>query len=413
MVMRRRVLDIRPLAILAACGVVASCSDPAHGPPPVESQTGIDGSTHEVEDVDAPGAETTGESSTTDHDPSDTDASHSTAPGSDGSEDATTDASGAATTSADGETGTSGTTAALSTTDDTSGESTSTSSDGTPTTTSTNAVGDESGEDGGTDVSAFPEPGTFGDDVQELDLVGTWGLNWDPSVGADSVLDIDASGAFVWSESSADCSKTTLATGVLWVEATQVVLHVDTWERPLPWDTEAILGETFPPPFRMRMSFSLQGGGVDAYLALAAPSRATQHAPYTGESYIRVAQQGVHLGGTWHGESELLAIRDGELEPVVIVRDYYDAFLDPESAPDDPQGTGTRAVTTQYFPVPHAESVYDGANWTCLGGCPQPAGTTLVDGSNLYTYGPYAGQTHLMPLADDRVFRRDVGSDCP
>jgi hypothetical protein len=121
----------------------------------------------------------------------------------------------------------------------------------------------------------------------------------------------------------------------------------------------------------------------------------------------------VHLGGSWHGEAELLAIPDGASAPIVIVRDYYDAFLDPESNPLDPQGTGTRAVTTQYFPVPQSDSIYDGANWTCLGGCPQPAGTTLVDGSNLYTYGPYAGQTHLLPLADDRTFRRDVVSDCP
>jgi len=248
--------------------------------------------------------------------------------------------------------------------------------------------------------------------VLDLDLVGVWGLNWDPASGFDSVLDIDDMGNFTWTESSADCSAQTVASGFLWVSGSQVVMHVETWDRPLPWDTEPVLGETFAPPFRLRMSFSLQGSGPDDYLALAAPSRVTEAAPYAGESYIRLTTDGAFLGGTWRGEAELEAIPAGEVDPVVIVRDVYQAILDPEAALD-PEGTGIRATNTTYFPVPSATDTFDGGNWTCLGGCPQPSGTTLVDGSNLYTYGPYGGNTHLLTFASGRTFRSGFDSDCP
>jgi hypothetical protein len=160
------------------------------------------------------------------------------------------------------------------------------------------------------------------------------------------------------------------------------------------------------------MSFSLQGSGPDDYLALAAPSRVTEAAPYAGESYIRLTTDGAFLGGTWRGEAELEAIPAGEVDPVIIVRDVYQAILDPEAALD-PEGTGIRATNTTYFPVPFATDTFDGANWTCLGGCPQPSGTSLVDGSNLYTYGPYGGNTHLLTFASGRTFRAGFESDCP
>jgi hypothetical protein len=276
--------------------------------------------------------------------------------------------------------------------------------------------GSESGgDDDATQGSAgeFPSAPAFGANVLDYDLVGVWGLSWQPAGGWDSVLEIDDGGEFTWTETSADCAATTFASGYLWVEGMQVVMHVETWERPLPWDTEPILGEAFPPPFRLRMSFTLQGGGADAYLAFSAPQRLTELGPYTGASYVRLDQQGIYLGGTWHGESELFAIPSGATEPVVVVRDVAEAFLDPESAPTDPQGTGVRAVTTTYFPIPQGDTTYAGANWTCLDGCPALAGTTLVDGSNLYTYGPYGGYEHLMTFADGRTFKRGVAGNCP
>ncbi|HET6584368.1 MAG TPA: hypothetical protein VFG69_12990 [Nannocystaceae bacterium] len=310
------------------------------------------------------------------------------------------------------DTATTDTTTTDTTTEPTSDTDTTTTTDDTTTDTdgtTTDTESESESETGG----GFDPPPPFGDDVQELDLVGMWNLNWDPASGWDSLLEVDDAGNFFWTESSADCSTSTVASGFLWVEGVQVVMHVEEWERPLPWDTEPAVGQTFPPPFRLRMSFSLQGSGGDAYMTLGAPSRITETAPYTGESYVRTLVEGIYLGGDWNGEAELLAIPEGEMDPVVIVRDYYLADLSPEADMLDPQGVGTRSITTQYFPVPSQSSVFDGGNWTCLGGCPQPSGTTLVNGGNLYTYGPYAGQTHLLTFASGRTFRRDVDSDCP
>jgi hypothetical protein len=304
--------------------------------------------------------------------------------------------------------------------DDTSGSeggSIESSSEGGSTESSaagSSSSGDESGGSTGDEpiVDPFPPAPAFGTNVLDLDLIGTWGLNWEPETGFDSMIEISDDGEFVWTETSADCTTSTEATGHLWVEGVQVVMHVDTWERPLPWDTEAVLGESFAPPFRLRMSFSLQGAGGDAYLTLAAPTRVTEAAPYVGSSYVRVAQQGLYLGGTWRGEAELQAVPEGETEPVTIVRDVYQAFLDPETDALDPQGTGTRSTSTTYFPIPQASYDYDGANWTCLGGCPSGSGLTIVDGDNIFTYGPYAGYEHLLSFVDGRTFRRDIGTDC-
>ncbi len=289
-----------------------------------------------------------------------------------------------------------------------------TSTSGATTTDATGSTTDAS--TGTTDASTggggFPDAPPFGSNILDLDLVGSWNLNWDPATGFDSVLDIDDVGNFVWTETSADCSQSTVAAGYLWVEGAQVVMHVEQWDRQLPWDTEAVLGEAFPPPFRLRLSFSLQGNSGTAYLALGAPARVVETTPYLGVSYLRLTQAGSYLGGTWHGEAELHAIPAGETDPVVIVRDTYEAVLDAEPGVD-PESTGVRSINTQYFPLPESSWTYGGGNWTCLNGCPAVAGTTLVDGSNLFTYGPYGGHTHLMPFQSGRAFRRDVPSDCP
>jgi hypothetical protein len=258
----------------------------------------------------------------------------------------------------------------------------------------------------------FSDPPPFGANVLDLDLVGIWSLNWGDPAAFDSILEVDASGNFIWTENTADCSAETVSTGFLWVEGAQIVMHVETWERQMPWDTEAAIGESYDVPFRLRLSFSLQGSGADDYLAIAAPARMTEAAPYTGESYIRLSTDGVHLGGEWRGEAELQAIPAGETDPVVVVRDTYRALLDPEAAPDVPEGNGLRATNTTYFPTPIAFDAFDGGNWTCLGGCSQPSGLTLVDGSNLYTYGPYGGQQHLLTFDSGRVFRSGFDTDC-
>ncbi|MBC8072602.1 MAG: hypothetical protein IAG13_30045 [Deltaproteobacteria bacterium] len=285
-----------------------------------------------------------------------------------------------------------------------------------PTIDPTDATDTDTDTDSDTDGGGFDEPPVFGTNPLDFDLVGVWGLNWEPESGFDSVLDVDDAGNFMWTETSADCSTSTVASGVLWVEGSQVVMHVELWDRQLPWDTEAVLGESFEPPFRVRMSYSLQGSGADDYLTFAAPGRITEGAPYSGESYVQLDAEGEFLAGSWHGEAQLEAIPAGEIDPVVVVRDSYDADLGLEFAADDPQGFGTRSITTQYF-LPVGEgtqsTVFLGGNWGCLDGCPDASGLTLVNGGNLYTYGPYGAQQHLLSFATGRTFRSNVASDCP
>lgn len=310
------------------------------------------------------------------------------------------------------------TTLSTSTTDtDSSGPGTDSSS-GTDTDTSTSTGDTDTDTDtGDTDtggLEAFPPVGDFGDEefgVQELDLIGTWSLQWAPDAATpDSVLTIDELGNFIWRETSADCSVDTLATGFLWVEPGQLVMHVETWERQLPWDTLGALGEEFPAPFRLRMTYALLGPN----LALTGPERLTSE-PYTGRAQLQEAAAGVFIAGQWNGETELWAVPAGEQLAKVIVRDRFIATLDVEPGVD-PESTGI-VVHDQVFwgvdPPIAGPTIFENGNWTCLDGCPQPAGATLINGGNLYAYGPYAAYQRLMTFASGRTFKRDVDTDCP
>jgi hypothetical protein len=300
---------------------------------------------------------------------------------------------------------------------DTDTTTTGTDTTGTSTDTDTSTSTGDTDTDTDTDTStggdeAFPPLGVFGDDVIELDLVGTWSLQWAPDGATfDSVITIDSNGEFIWRETSADCTTDNLGTGVLWVEPGQLVLHVDTWERQLPWDTLPVMGQEFPPPFRMRMSYALLG----ANLMLAATDRVTEIEPYTGRAYIQAAAAGVFIAGQWIGETELLAVVFGEQQAKVIVRDRFIADLDVEPGLD-PESTGVITHDQTFYGVdpPIANPpLFEGGNWTCLDGCPQPAGATLINGGNLFAYGPYAGFQRLATFASGRTFRRDIDTDCP
>jgi hypothetical protein len=410
---RRLALTLVPWAMVACGDDVTESVETSTGTDSTEtwtSLTSIDDTFDVSSDPSSVTFTTDGPTSATTFDTSDSDVTTVTTVSTVTSDDSSTDPTTVSTTSdATTSDATTEATTTTATTDATTSDGTTTEVSTTTEATTTDGTDGTTTDTGG---GGFPDAPVFGSNVLDLDLVGVWGLNWDPASGFDSVLDVDDMGNFTWTESSADCSAQTVASGYLWVSGSQVVMHVETWDRPLPWDTEPVLGETFAPPFRLRMSFSLQGSGPDDYLALAAPSRVTETEPYAGESYIRLTTDGAFLGGTWRGEAELEAIPAGEVDPVVIVRDVYQAILDPEAALD-PEGTGIRATNTTYFPVPSATDTFDGANWTCLGGCPQPSGTTLVDGSNLYTYGPYGGNTHLLTFASGRTFRAGFESDCP
>ncbi len=244
----------------------------------------------------------------------------------------TTDGTASSTTDITASTGTttdSGTTGSSTTgTDSSTTDSSGTDSSGSGSSGST-------GDTGGVDPN-FPPLGVFGDDVTELDLVGTWSLQWTPDGTTwDSVLTIDVNGDFIWRENSADCSVDTLGTGTLWVEPGQIVMHVDTWERQLPWDTMAVAGQEFPPPFRLRMSYGLLGPN----LGLVAPERIVEAEPFTGRAYLQDSLEGMYIAGTYIGEAELLAAFDGQPDAKVVVRDRWTADLDPE-VNLNPESTG-------------------------------------------------------------------------
>ena len=309
-------------------------------------------------------------------------------------------------------TGTGTTDSTTGTTGDTDGTGTTDSTTGTTGTTGDTDTGTTGTTGGGQD--AFPPAGDFGDvdfGVQELDLIGTWSLQWAPdALTPDSVITIDDGGNFIWRETSADCSTDTLATGFLWVEPGQLVMHVETWERQLPWDTLGVLGEEFPAPFRLRMTYALLG----TKLGLAGPDRLTTE-PYTGRAHLQEGAQGVYIAGEWNGETELWAVPAGEMLAKVIVRDRFIATLDLEPG-INPESTGI-VVHDQVFwaadPPIAGPTLFENGNWTCLNGCTQPAGSTLINGGNLYAYGPYAAYQRLMTFASGRTFKRDVDTDCP
>ncbi len=225
------------------------------------------------------------------------------------------------------------------------------------------------------------------------------------------MITIDLDGQFIWRETSADCQTETIASGALWVEPGQIVMHVDVWERPLPWDTLPFMGQEFPPPFRLRMSYALLGPN----LMLAATDRITATAPYTGRAFIQAANQGMFIAGQWIGETELIGVVDGEPTAKLIVRDRFIASLDVEPGVD-PESTGVFTHDQTYWgldPPVAGPSLFEGSNWSCLNGCPQPAGATLINGGNLHAYGPYAGFQRLATFETGRTFRLGVVSDCP
>jgi len=225
------------------------------------------------------------------------------------------------------------------------------------------------------------------------------------------VITIDSNGEFIWRETSADCQTDTLATGALWVEPGQLVMHVDLWERPLPWDTLGVMGQEFPAPFRIRMSYALLGTNM----MLAGTDRLTASEAYTGRAFLQAVSQGMFIAGQWIGETELMDVVDGEMAAKVIVRDRFVATLDVEPG-IDPESTGVFSHEQTYYglePPVAQPTLFEGSNWSCLDGCPQPAGASLINGGNLHAYGPYAGFQRLATFASGRTFRRDLDTDCP
>ncbi|MGB1015089.1 MAG: hypothetical protein ACPG4T_13220, partial [Nannocystaceae bacterium] len=178
-----------------------------------------------------------------------------------------------------------------------------------------------------------------------------------------------------------------------------------------------VLGEVFEPPFRVRLSYSLQG----ANLSFSAPPAITQTEPYDARAATRQTFEGEFLGGWWYGETELWAIPNGQLAAQLIVRDVFKTYLEPHWDNPDPEnipyeGGGSASYQRIWWysdPVEYEDIIYSGAAWTCLNGCSQPAGAALINGGNLHAYGPYAGGTHLMSFQTGRSFKPNVEPLCP
>jgi hypothetical protein len=253
---------------------------------------------------------------------------------------------------------------------------------------------DESSESGGSDV--FPAPEPFGDDVRELDLVGSWTMPWDPNDVADVSITIASDGAFTWRETEADCSDGGSASGRLWVEGSQLVMHVDAWDKKDPWDVEAVLGEPLEVPFRMRIGYAPMGG----YLGFAARKRFTDVVQWRGAGYVRL-DAGTGPQSAWANEAELWAVPAGATEPQLLVRDRFSATL----------VSGGIAIVdhawTWWWPEQGIQEV-DSSDDPWVDETPGNVAGAASIGDDTFAYDA----VHMMAFEADRSFKLGVVSDC-
>jgi hypothetical protein len=274
-----------------------------------------------------------------------------------------------------------------------------------PGTTTGDGGTDDPGEtdtDGETDpgpTGSFPPAEPFGDSLPETDLVGVWGSPWDTAGVDDITLTVTADGAFVWRETSADCSVDLQATGALWVEGTQLVFHVQTWDKRMPWNTQAEIGLTVAPPFRLRLGYSPMGG----FLGLAGPRRLTEVHDWTGRSYDRI-DAGTGPQGRWIGESELWALVAGETEPQLVVRERFSADL-----PGDAGATLTRE-RSWWWPGPDAANDEPQVG---IGGWADQTPGNVAGAATVVGVTHAYDAVHMFSFLPDESLKLGVASDCP
>jgi hypothetical protein len=265
-------------------------------------------------------------------------------------------------------------------------------------------VGDDSGDESSTDDGTpgelppgYPVDQAFGDDVREVDLIGTWVMPWVPAAVPHVVLAIADDGSFTWTERAADCSVTGSADGNLWVEGTQLAMSVATWDKTSPWDTIDATGTEFEAPFRMRIGYTPMGG----FLGMSAPEGMVDMAPWRGRGYSRIdASAGAN--GNWAAESELWATPPGDDTPVLVVRERFDAHvLDTSTA------TLVAARTWWYPEGPSAdEPEQDGGPWSDQTPGNIAGAATIVGVPHAYDA---AG---LISFSADRTFKLGVAAPC-
>ncbi len=287
--------------------------------------------------------------------------------------------------------------------DPTSGEA----SDGpttgpTETETETESGGGE--ETGGVETGdpvdpgpSFPPSPPFGDDASETGLVGTWTASWSPQGVPDVSLQVSASGAFQWVETSADCSQSMLASGQLWVEDDMLTMHVETWDKRDPWPMENVVGEPLARPFRLRLGFATAAD----VLGISGPEALTELQPWQGRVYSREAA-GIGPLGSWSSSAELWALREGYDEPQLVVQESYALEADFGAV-----ATVSTTTTWLHEVVPAGEPpiVTTGGWFNQTPG--QLVGMAWISGIT-YLYD----ELRLAAFAEDRTLRRNLTSDC-
>lgn len=271
-----------------------------------------------------------------------------------------------------------------------------------PTVSPSSSTGDglETGteESGDPSLPSFGPAEPFGDDIRETDLVGVWTKPWEPAGVADVSITIAADGAFTWVETSADCSTTNTASGQLWVAGTQLIFHVDVWDKRDPWLVDDIIGGSLERPFRMHLGYSPMGG----YLGLNGGTSLTHQGNWAGRTYDR-QQAGLGAGGDWIAEAELWALISGEVEPRLVLRDRFAADL---------QGSGSARVSVDRSiwypsdrPVWESVALADGS-WS------DETPGAVVGAAGVIGVRHAYDAVHMLSFEPDRSFKLGVVSDC-
>lgn len=199
----------------------------------------------------------------------------------------------------------------------TSDETTGTTGDETTGDETTGTTGDETGTTGGDPLDAFETPQPFGDQVQELDLIGTWNLPTDGSApGYSMSLTIAADGSFVWEELDSTCMLVRDGSGMLWVAGAQLVMLFETFTGPAPWDVMSEFGWDAEAPFLIRAGYA----PVLGHIAVTVTPQMRVTEPWNSLGYART------VGGTtgldvWVAETELWDVAPGEMVADIVARD--------------------------------------------------------------------------------------------
>ena len=274
--------------------------------------------------------------------------------------------------------------------------------EGTTTFGASDSTGDES-SDGGDDTTtgaqvepSFPPAEPFGDDADEVWLVGSWTVAWNPDGTPHWNLDIEADGSFLWTEAAASCTATAVASGVLWVDGKQLVLHLETWDKRDPWPVESVVGEPLALPFRLHLDFAMALG----MLSISGPWELTAMLGWEGRVYRRAPAVGP--AGVWSSTASLEAILAGEDMPRVIVQDTYTM----ETA-GGAQAFETTQRTWTYWEAPLEQPavVENFAWWNLSPG--QPQGIIAIGGlQHLFD------AERLVAFDETRVFSEEAPQGC-